>query len=159
MPSESTRSELYNQQTGIYFFELVKITGADLSAPLRFANNTESIVANGELYEASTFDTLFPTGKIGGSSRLRFSISNIDRRPTEAVRRIRTRNPLTLTTWLIRADEPNAIELGPFEFTLRDVEWNAKTLSGTLYDDVDGGYSVPKHRYNSVNFPGLSGLT
>jgi len=158
MPSESAIEELFSQEHSVAFLELIELSSADLEETLRFVNNTQSIVSNGYTYQACKFGLILPTASLGNSSRAKFSISNIDRKPVEVIRTINIRNPLVLKGWVIRSDEPDVVEIGPFEFTLRKTSWDHNTLSGDLYDDVEGGFSVPRIRYTTSLFPGLSGL-
>lgn len=153
MPSVAATEALFAQETGEVFLQLVEITGAGLPEPLRFAHNTQPIVSQGRRFDPAKFSFSIPTGKVGGSAKAELSISNVDRRPVEAVRSIST--PLVLVGWVIRATAPDAIESGPFAFTLRRVSWNAKTLRGELYDDIDGCIAIPKIRYNPADFPAL----
>jgi len=150
--SDTAREALFAQETDEVFLECVEIT-ADGIDPIRLVHNTQDIISGGNLYKAVKFKLLFPSGKLGSSNKATVELSNIDRQAVEVVRS--SQNPLVLTSFLIRASEPDLIEQGPFEFTLRNTRWSASTLSAELYDDVDGNIAIPKIHYNSQDFPGL----
>jgi len=153
MISDAAKSEMFAAQTGEVYLTLLEISSPELSSPLYFVDNTQNIVSNGKTYEAALFSFNLPNAKVGASTKATFSISNIDRRAVELARSVSA--PLTLTGMTIRATSPDIYEFGPVSFSLRDVKWTAQDLSGTLYDDVDGGMAVPKLTFNPADFPGL----
>lgn len=150
--SEAAKEALFAQETGEVFLELVTIL-ADGLDPIRLVHNTQDIISGGNVFRATKFKLLFPSGKLGSSTKATIELSNIDRRAVEVIRQ--ANKPLVLSAYLIRASAPDLVEQGPYEFTLRNTRWSASTLSAELYDDVDGNIAVPKIHYNSQDFPGL----
>jgi len=153
MPSDAARAEMFAQQTGEVYLDLLEVSNPQLASPLYFVNNTQAIVSNGKTYEPAIFTFNLPNTKVGGSTKASFTISNIDRRAVELARSVST--PLQLTGMTIRASLPDVYEAGPIIFSLREVKWTEQSLTGTLYDDIDGGMAVPKLTFNPADFPGL----
>lgn len=157
MPTTAAKAEMFASQTGETYLALIDITSAAMSETLHFVDNTQNIASNGNTYIACRFKFQVPNAKVGNTSKASFSIQNIDRRAVEVVRTVPSKSPLTITYRVIRVSAPDIAESGPITLTLRDVEWTDTSLSGTLYDDVDGGMAIPKHTFNPSDFPGLYG--
>ena len=153
--SDAARSEMFAPQTGEVYLELLEISHASLPEPLRFVDNTEAVVSRGNTYDPVSFSFNLPNAKVGNTDKVSFSISNIDRRAVELARSVPASSPLVLTGMTIRASAPDVYETGPLSFSLRDIKWTAQSLTGNLYDDIDGGMAIPRLTFNPADFPGL----
>lgn len=141
------------QETGEVLLFLLTINHADLIEPLRFVNNNTAIVSNGATYSPYWFDLQLPDDSSGGISSVRLTIDNIDRQIALVIRSITTAATLDLS--LILASAPDDLELTLSGLTLRNVEFNAATVSGELIFEERLSNQYPKDLFTPQNFPGL----
>lgn len=151
--SSTLRSAVYNQETGEVFLILLEIDHDDLDDPLRFVDNTEDVTSNGDTYTAYPFLIDIPADDSDRLPSVQLSIDNIDRSILEALRGIDS--PPTVNLSVILNSDPDTVELGPLEFTLKNIEYNAFVITGELsYEDIlSEGF--PKDSFSPENFPGL----
>ena len=64
--SATLEAAVYEQETNEIFHILLEIAHTDMSATLRFVNNTEDVVSNGDTYTAFPFLIDFPPAPVGG---------------------------------------------------------------------------------------------
>jgi len=140
-------------QTNQVFLVIVEITHTDLVTPLRFVNNNVDITSNGNVYTACAFNFTPPADEDGTIKNTQIIIDNVDRSITQVIRALV--GPPSLSISIILADNPNDIEVGPWEFILRNVTYNISTIGGDLiYLNYLLDYFSPIV-YNANNFPGL----
>lgn len=151
--SAAARAALYSQQTGEVFLELIEIGHVDLAEPLRFVYNTEAVIHGGDTYYPAAF-RYEQAGDVEGQARsARLTIDNVDRQIVETIRTISS--PPEVVAKVVLASSPDTIEVGPYSYILREVSYNAHTVSGELYDGDQGQIAVPGLTYTPYDFPGL----
>jgi hypothetical protein len=153
--SSTTRQAFYAEQTGYLFLVLVEISHADLTNPIRLVNNYESIVHNGDTYDAFAFNFTPPVEVDGEIKNAEISFDNVTRQVVEAIRSITS--PPDVTAKLIRADAPDTVEAGPWEFKLRNVTYQRQEVSGELVPDGPLRLNISTISYSNLTFPGLYG--
>lgn len=151
--SDSTREALYNAQTDACFLVLLKLDSDELASPIYVVNNTENIISVSIEYTAIGFKFILPSEEEEGVSNASIVIDNVDRTIVEAVRSVR--KPLTVTANIIEASTPDTIEVGPLEFQLRNVKYNASQVSGDLYYNNYLEKNAGTIKFSNLNFPGL----
>ena len=115
--SAIAKQALLRQQTEQVFLCLVEIDHADLAVPIRLVNNYESIISNGDTYEAAAFMFTPPVEEDGTIKNSRITFDNVDRAMVEAVRSIDS--PPTVDVSIVLASDADTIEAGPWTFYLR----------------------------------------
>lgn len=151
--STTARAAMYAAQTSEVFLELLEIDHADLSDPIRVVNNTEAIVHGGNTYLPFPFRVDLPDDVEGVISTAKLTIDNTDRQVVTAVRTVSTAPTVTLKIAL--ASSSDIVEAGPFEFRLRNVEYNLHQVSGELVYEDRLNLDVPRLKFTPEHFPGL----
>jgi Domain of unknown function (DUF1833) len=149
----ATRQALFANETGEVFLFLVALSHPDM-VTMFFVNNQVDIISNGESYLAFPFELTLPDDREDVITRIQLQIDNVDRRVVEAVRSIDT--PATVTVSVIRAAEPNVLVAGPIDCVLRNVSYNALTVSGDLapHENIlDEPF--PQHSCTPATTPGV----
>ena len=151
--SDDFRKEFYAPSTASTIISLLKVSHADLAEDLFLCNNNTDITSNGQLYTALGFNVNLPSDTEEGVPRVTLQIDNVDRQIVEVVRTVQT--PLTIELALILSESPDVIEMGWFEFILRNIRYNRMTVEGELwYEDVAND-RFPKDFYVPSLFPGM----
>lgn len=151
--SQTFKQAFFQQQTDEVPLLILTIAHADLASPIRVVNNTENITSGGNVYVAFPFEIKLPNLSSEDMPRATITICNVDRQIVQAIRSISSKPDITLS--LILAGDPNTIEVGPYEFKLSGVSYDAFTVEGTLsYDNfLDEPY--PGDKFTPGQFPGL----
>lgn len=151
--STNARRALFASETSACFLALLEFTSDELTEPIYVVNNYENITHNGQVYTAVGFSFTLPTEEDGTVSNASLSLDNVDRSFTAAIRTIR--QPLNVRAKVIEASNPDDIEIGPFDFQLRDVSYNSTTITGTLYYLNYVTKNAGTIKFSNQNFPGL----
>lgn len=151
--SSAALQSLFAQSTDQIWLTLVDIDHPELPSTLRFVDNTESLIVGVTTYVGVAFRFDLPADAEGAVKEARITIDNVGRQVVEVIRSITT--PPTITIRIVRAAAPSEPELGPLSFTLRNVDYNAHSVSGRLTDDDDGQNIVPYIAYSPHDMPGL----
>ncbi len=151
--SDIAQEAINASNTAEVFLTLIEISHPSLVTPLRFVNNTVDIIRNGNTYTAVAFDFTPPVDEEGTIQNASVAIDGVDRSIVEVIRDLTT--PPTLTTYIILASDPDNEEAGPWEFVLRNVNYNVTSISGDLvYQNYIQEYASI-YKYNNINFPAL----
>ena len=151
--STAARRAILAQETDEVFLILLTIDHADLDEPIRVCSDSRNLISRGEEYLAFPFSVSLPGEHDDQLSRVQLTIDNVDRRIVEAVRTI-TSAP-TVALEVVLASDPDTVEAGPFDFTLRDVAYDALTVQGELsYEDLLNE-AYPEGTFSPADFPGI----
>lgn len=126
------------EETDEVFLVCVKISHADLVAPIRVVNNIEDITRTEDAvsvdYVGLPFEIELPDeGERPGETRL--SVDNVDRRIVEAIRTIQS--PPDVEIRVVLASQPDVIEYELTGLTLRDATYDVSTVQGYLrFEDL-----------------------
>ena len=120
-------------ETGEVWLLLLTIDHADLATPFYLVNNTESITSNLIEYIAYPFQIIMSPDDGEHLPKVQLTIDNVDRALVETIRSI-TDSP-TVNIKLVLASQPDTVELEISDLILREVEYDAFTITGTLYAD------------------------
>ena len=131
---------------------LLVISHADITT-LRFVANTEDITSNGYVYTAYPFDIRLPQECEDQLSQVPIVIDNVDRAIVDEIRSLGGAPNIALS--IVLASDPDTVEYGPIDATLRNVEWNFGKITGDLQgeDLLNEGY--PGHAFTPITAPGL----
>lgn len=141
------------QETGEVFLTLAEITHETLDQPMRFVDNTENIVHNGETYYAVAFKFTPPTSTGENDTPARLAIDNVDRAIMERIIPIST--PLKISFKIVLASSLDTVEWESGELILRDISANVQQVSGALYDVFLADRTLPGIYFTPFDFPGL----
>lgn len=134
LSTEALRSA-HAENTDEVWLVLLTITHADLDEPLRFVNNMESVTSRGRVYVAFPFEIVLPTEDPEEIGEAQLTIDNIDRRIVTTVRDLSS--PPRVTLEIVLASSPGTVEASFSGLVLRDVDYDATRVTGTLrYEDI-----------------------
>ena len=148
-----SKQAIHAQETDKVFLVLLTINHTDLASSIRVVNNTQDIVSNGDTYIGFPFSIELPRDSDNFQIEAKLAIDNVDRQIVAAVRTITSAADVTLE--IIRSDTPDVIEASFANFKLKNVSYNALTVSGTLVFERFDREPYPVDRITPNNFPGV----
>lgn len=151
--SAALKAGLFAQETGEVILPLLTVTHASMST-LRFVRNQTSITSRGNTYVPYPFDALLPDDTDEGEMRVQITIDAIDRQIIIAIRSLTT--PPGILLELIRAADPDTVEMSVPDCLLRSVEYDAQVITGQLgFQEDIRNEPFPQHTFTPNLFPGL----
>lgn len=119
---------------------------------LRFVNNTEDIVSNGDTFMAFPFAIVLPGDDGEALPRVKLQLQNFDEHIVEAIRGLA--EPPIIKCQIITSLTPDDVEIEIENMILRTVNYDALDITGDLQvvnvlTRKFGGYYTP------IEFPGL----
>lgn len=132
---------------------LMTVESADGSGISRFVNNNEDIVSRGETFMAYAFEVILPNHTEAETPVAELIIDNVDRRITDFVRQLL--EPPKFKIEVIWSSAPDVVERTVDFLTLRDVEYDAMTISGKLVPLDPLSLPAIDSIYAGVEFPDL----
>lgn len=151
--SAAFKREVYDPETAQAFLVLLTIDHADISPPIRVVNDTKDITSRGDSFIAFPFDIDLPDSTRDSLPRARLSIDNVGQEIAEAIRTITS--PATVLIEVIRASDPDTVEIAFPVFKLRDVKWDILQVSGDLVVEDLTTEPFPVGHFTPAEFPGL----
>lgn len=140
-------------QTGEVFLSLLTIDHDDLDAPIRLCNNGADVTSRGDLYVAFPFQHQLPTDSDGEVPRAEIAICNVT---TEITRQLDVlQSPPTVALEIVLASSPDTVEAGPWNFTLKGVDYDQLTIQASLGFENVLSEPFPAPRFTPTSFPGL----
>lgn len=152
--SAAARAALYAGQTGEVFVVLLDVEHPSFVAALRVCSDNRPTVSGGNTYEPFPFDITLPDENEEAPPRVTLRIDNVDRRVVSEIRRI-VGAPARVIVRVVLASSPDTVEAGPFEFTLRDVSYDAQAVEGTLMFEDILNEPFPSDTFTPSRFPSL----
>ena len=151
--SNLAKSSIAAAQTEEVFLYLLKISHDDLDDDILLVNNTVDVTAGADTYSAFPFAVNLPDDVEDQMPSVELVVDAVDQTIITAVRSISTAPTVELS--LVLASQPTTVEAGPYEFTVRSVDYNAETVTFELgYEDILNE-AFPAHTFDIRTFPGL----
>lgn len=152
--STAAKKEVFASQSGAAFLSILKIAHSSITT-IYLVNNNEDIVYDGNTYEAYAFKFTPPSDKEGGKQSAQLILPNIDREILAIIRGIST--PLTVSAAIIMVLPDNTVskEAGWWEFELKNISYDAMTISGDLSFSFELNNNVSMIKYNNLTFPAI----
>lgn len=149
--SSAALTALNAAQTGEVFLVLVTIEVPD-AQPIYMTANSEDIVSRGRTYLSYPFSLETPSDENGQISEARLSIDNVSRSLIDEIRNLS--DPLQLSIEVVLASSPDTVEAAWHDYILRQVSYDALTISGTLTQENFLNEPFPKDVMSASLFPG-----
>lgn len=118
------------QETGEAWIVLMTVEHEAIETPIRVCTNNENVISNGETFLPLPFEIELPGEDPEQPARARVRIDNIDRIIVDTLRAISS--PPTVTLQVVLASQPDVLEAEFSGLKLRDADYDAGTVSGTL---------------------------
>jgi len=159
--SQAARRAVFAQETEEVFTLLATISHDELAEPIRVANDVVPEDANGARLIPSRganfvcypFDVDLPADDGESISQVTITIDNVDREIIQKLRAIHS--PCAVRLEVVLTSSPDIVEAGPFEMTLKQVEYDALVISGTLAFEDFLTQAFPADTYNPADYPGV----
>ena len=152
--SATLEAAIYQQETNEIFHTLLEIAHADMSETLRYVDNTADVTSNGDVYTAFPFVVDSPPGDTDDYlPSVRLTIDNIDRVIIAELRSIDSAP--TVDVSIVLASDPDTIECGPLQFTLKSISYDAQTITAELSYENILNEPFPAGTFTPTDFPGL----
>jgi hypothetical protein len=110
---------------------LLEIAHPTWATPFRMVDNTVDVVSNGDTYIAWPFDLVMGDDDGEHLPEIKLTIDNVDRALVEIIRT--TVNPPVMAIQIVLASQIDTVEVLIRDLTLREVEYDAQTITWTLY--------------------------
>ena len=133
---------------------LLTLSHADLSDDIRVVHNQESVNSRGMLFVGFAFEISLPLDSSERPPVAELRIDNVSTEIAQAVRSITTAPSVKIE--VIRAADPDTVELSLEGFLLRNVQWDATTVTGALALEDVVTEPYPAGIFSPASFPGLT---
>jgi len=149
--SNVLKAEVFKQETDEAFLVLLSIIHPDI-VTLRVTNNGEDIISNGNTYIPFPFSITLPRSDPQQQPRAQIEIDNVDRQIVQAIRLLTT--PPEIQIQVVRASAPDTVEVQFDGFTLKDANYDALVVSGSLSVEDFLSEPYPAGIFDPSRFPG-----
>lgn len=144
---------LASETDEIFLFTL-KISHSSLEDDLLFVNDTQDLERSDGTYQAFPFQVVLPEDSDESNLNMSVVIDNVDQQVIQIIRNLSTSPTIEIS--VVLKSSPNTIEAGPFEMRLKDVDYDALTISGTVgYDEDFLNEPFPAHQFTPQTTPNL----
>ena len=151
--SPAARIALQSPATQEAFIPLVTITHAPTGDVFRVCRNTEALTSRGEEFAAYAFDLSLPVESGEEIGNVNFRLDNTDALLVDMVRRIT--EPAQFLIEVVLASAPDIVEYSVADLLLREVTWDATTITGKLMLDDVLNQQFPKDVFDPIQYAGL----
>lgn len=146
---------MFAQETEEVFLSCLTLTHPDLSVPIRVVNNTEDVVRAAGTFIGCPFEVALPSSKEGQLPQVDLRVDNVDPAILNSLRGLSQDEDVKCLLEVVLASTPDTIEAGPFDFTLRSVNYDAMTIDAALaFEDILND-RYPADDFTPTNSPGL----
>lgn len=152
MASDNFKQQILALSSSNAFLYLFEIDHVDLTTPFRIVNNNKSITSNGIIYDPLAFTLILPN-KADQIPKSKLVIDNVDRQIYDVINAIT--GELTGKISLIMSSDPDTVELGPIEFKITNVTFDANRANFDLQFEDNLSLKYPGFDFTPNLFPGL----
>lgn len=145
---------IFGQETSEAFLVLLTLSHPSLSQPIRVTSDGVHTTSRGLTFYRYPFEITLADDTDGSIRDVTLSIDAVDLSIIEAVRRI-SGPELMVTMEVVLASSPDLVEVGPVEFTMRSVQYDASKVEGTLVFEDVLNEAYPGESYGPGNYPAL----
>ena len=153
MPSSNAINAMTAPETDAVFITLLTLF-IDDEKVLSICDDKQTVTSYEEEFIPWGFKALLPSQTADVPSSCRLQIDNTDLSIARIIK-ANINHKITVEVKVILFDTPNTVEQGPFNFILRNIKINAKTITGELFDNYIADKKFSCMTYNPTDFPGL----
>lgn len=150
MPSVKFNQASNAVETGEAFLSLLEFTHLDMPDPLYFVDDIREVVSGGKTYLPYPFRITLPEDKENVVPSVNLTIDNVDRLLIEAVRQFSS--PPEVTLKIVLSSAPDNIEIQLDNLKLRNIRFDAYTISASLLMDSPLGRIFPSSIYDPKQY-------
>lgn len=139
--------------TNTAFFFLLTIRPADKGQEIHLVNNTEPVTSNGIIYQPYPFSMSLPLDTGDKIPSIQLVIDNVDQLLINAIRELE--QAPNLRVQLVTSTFPDLVEKDLDFLRLRNVQYDAMTITGTLEVASIWSRRFPAEIVDPIRYPGL----
>lgn len=127
---------MLSEDTQSVYLILLEVDHPTLNEPLRFVNNNEDVLHQGNTYQWYPFGITLPADS-KDQVKVQITIDNVSQQVIQVLREIKTAPTITLKVIVLEPSEQSPpvqddVELGPIQLHLKDYKANAQSITGTV---------------------------
>lgn len=142
-----------SQHTSELWLELVSFQLADNTIVGRWVKDTVSVTSRNNVFVPSFWEMTLANSEANELPEVRFRIDNVCRELIDELRTVEQR--IRIIHEVVLKSSPDIVEIGPLNYTLRSVQYDAAFIEGTLGFEDLLSESFPQHTFTPSRFPGL----
>lgn len=151
------------QETDEVVVVLLELTHSTLSTPIRVSSDNAELLTSAQVYGTTSnsveyvffpFRFIMPDENEDSPPRASLVIDNIDRSIVQAVRNA-TGDPINVSVKVVLASDPDTLIVGEIVFALKNVHYDATSVSGDLSFAPVLDEPYPEGMFGPSDFPGL----
>lgn len=153
--SAAMKADLMASETDEALIILLVIDHSTFDEPIRVCSDGQNVTSNGDEYVAYPFDLLLPDDGEKAAPRARLKIDAVNQIITTAIRTASNLEPPDVSIYMIRASDPDTLEMSIENFKLINVRYNATYAEGDLSVEDFTAEPFPEGSFNPAYFPGM----
>lgn len=153
MTSVAFRQAVLARESSAAILLLLTLDHETWAEPYRFVNRESDLISRGETYVGFHFELDLPDDEPGRVPRVTLSISNVDRRITDELRKLVT--PFTALVEVIREEAPDDVERTIPVLVALTAPYDAMSVEVDLGFDNFLSEPFPKDSFTRDAYPGL----
>ena len=146
-------AQFYAQDSEDPFLALITLNHSTLVTPLRFVNNSESIVSRLNTYIAFPFQITMPPDDGETLREVAIVFDNVSREIIDELRSITT--PMDVKVEMVLASNRDYVQLTLDELKSKSITYNKQVVSMKLFLDTFLNISMTSEKYSPTSYPGL----
>lgn len=151
--SATAKRALYAQNTSEAFISLLTLSHPSMATPIRVSGDAVDTTSGSDLFVAYPFEIQLPNDTDDRAPSVTLKIDNVDRTIIYALRGLT--GPLSLLIQIVRASNPDYVEVEYGGMQLRSANYDALTISGELTMEDILTQPYPAGRMTPGVAPGL----
>lgn len=152
--SQSALQAALAEETDEVFLACLRISHPEMAADIRVVHDKQDLVRSDGTYIAFPFRLNLPTDTEDNIPKVSITIDNVDQQIIKELRKLNS--PPTVRLEVVLASSPNTVEVGPFDFELKNISYDAFTITGELgYKEDFLDEPFPKDTFNPNTARGM----
>lgn len=147
-------AQLFTENSDDPLLTLFNLSHPDWDEPLYLVNNTVPITSNGIEYQPFPVRLRLPVDDGESSRKVTIEFDNVSRELIEEIRSVTDVN-ISVFISVILASNPDVVEIEIGELKLKSVNYNAQTITASLYMDDFLNTELSSEKYSPTIYPGL----
>ena len=152
--SLAARTSIYAQETAETWLTLLTLTHPIGPTPIRIVNDMVDHVSRGNIFIGFPFELQLPNESDASPSQVILKIDATENRVMAVIRSLPSAP--TVLMEVVLASSLDTVEVS-FSFTMRDIEYDAKSVQARLFYEDFLNEEYPADAYTPANFPGIFG--
>lgn len=152
--SQTALQAVLAEETNKVFLACLKISHPDMATDIRVVHDKQDLTRSDGTYIAFPFKVNLPSDSEDNIPKVNITIGNVDQTIIKELRKLT--DPPTIRLEVVLASSPNTVEVGPFDFELKNISYDAFQITGELgYAEDFLNEPFPKDTFNPNTARGM----